>query len=39
MQSDVKQFGLIPEIIGRIPVLTALKPLDAETLKSILMKT
>lgn len=38
MQSDVKQFGLIPEIIGRIPVLTALKPLDAETLKSILLK-
>ena len=38
MQSDIKQFGLIPEIIGRIPILTALKPLDAETLKSILMK-
>jgi ATP-dependent Clp protease ATP-binding subunit ClpX len=38
MQSDVKQFGLIPEIIGRIPILTALKPLDAETLKLILMK-
>lgn len=38
MQSDVKQFGLIPEIIGRIPILTALKPLDAETLKSILLK-
>lgn len=38
MQTDVKQFGLIPEIIGRIPILTALKPLDAETLKSILLK-
>jgi ATP-dependent Clp protease ATP-binding subunit ClpX len=38
MHSDIKQFGLIPEIIGRIPVLTALKPLDAETLKSILLK-
>ena len=38
MQADVKQFGLIPEIIGRIPILTALKPLDAETLKSILLK-
>lgn len=38
MQSDIKQFGLIPEIIGRIPILTALKPLDAETLKSILLK-
>ena len=38
MQADVKQFGLIPEIIGRIPILTALLPLDAETLKSILLK-
>jgi ATP-dependent Clp protease ATP-binding subunit ClpX len=38
MQADVKQFGLIPEIIGRIPILTALKPLDAETLKSILLE-
>ena len=38
MQADVKQFGLIPEIIGRIPILTALKPLDAGTLKSILLK-
>jgi ATP-dependent Clp protease ATP-binding subunit ClpX len=36
--SDIKQFGLIPEIIGRIPILTALKPLDAETLKSILLE-
>ena len=36
--SDVKQFGLIPEIIGRIPILTALKPLDADTLKAILLK-
>lgn len=36
--SDVKQFGLIPEIIGRIPILTALMPLDAETLKAILLK-
>jgi len=36
--ADVKQFGLIPEIIGRIPILTALKPLDAETLKAILLK-
>ena len=38
MQADVKQFGLIPEIIGRIPVLTALQPLDAATLKSILLE-
>ncbi|MGB1038291.1 MAG: ATP-dependent Clp protease ATP-binding subunit ClpX [Bacteroidia bacterium] len=36
--ADIKQFGLIPEIIGRIPILTALKPLDAKTLKSILLK-
>lgn len=36
--SDVKQFGLIPEIIGRIPILTALQPLDAATLKAILLK-
>ncbi|PCJ67634.1 MAG: ATP-dependent Clp protease ATP-binding subunit ClpX [Bacteroidetes bacterium] len=36
--ADIKQFGLIPEIIGRIPILTALKPLDAETLKAILLK-
>jgi ATP-dependent Clp protease ATP-binding subunit ClpX len=36
--ADVKQFGLIPEIIGRIPILTALKPLDAHTLKSILLE-
>jgi ATP-dependent Clp protease ATP-binding subunit ClpX len=35
--ADVKQFGLIPEIIGRIPILTVLKPLDAATLKSILL--
>jgi ATP-dependent Clp protease ATP-binding subunit ClpX len=35
--SDLKQFGLIPEIIGRIPILTSLNPLDAETLKAILL--
>lgn len=33
---DLKTFGLIPELIGRIPVLTHLNPLDADTLKSIL---
>ncbi len=33
---DLKAFGLIPEMIGRIPVLTHLNPLDADTLKSIL---
>ncbi len=33
---DVKDFGLIPEIIGRLPVLTHMDPLDAETLRAIL---
>ena len=33
---DLKSFGLIPEIIGRIPILTALNPLDKEALRSIL---
>lgn len=33
---DVKDFGLIPEIIGRLPVLTYMDPLDAETLRAIL---
>lgn len=33
---DLKTFGLIPELIGRIPVLTHLNPLDEATLKSIL---
>lgn len=33
---DLKSFGLIPEIIGRIPVLTFLKPLDRLALRSIL---
>lgn len=33
---DVKSFGLIPEIIGRLPVLTYMQPLDASTLRSIL---
>mgnify|MGYP001586973058 FL=1 len=36
--TDVKQYGLIPEIIGRIPVLTALMPLDEKALKSILLE-
>lgn len=34
--SDLKSFGLIPEIIGRLPVLSYMNPLDAETLRSIL---
>lgn len=33
---DLKDFGLIPEIIGRLPVLTHMNPLDATTLRSIL---
>lgn len=33
---DLKQFGLIPEIIGRLPVLTFMNPLDKGTLRSIL---
>ena len=33
---DLKSFGLIPEIIGRLPVLTYLKPLDRTALRSIL---
>ncbi len=34
--SDLKNFGLIPEIIGRLPVLTYMNPLDARTLRMIL---
>lgn len=33
---DVKEFGLIPEIIGRLPVLTYMDPLDATALRAIL---
>ncbi|MEI9935569.1 MAG: AAA family ATPase [Ferruginibacter sp.] len=33
---DLKQFGLIPELLGRLPVITYLNPLDALTLRSIL---
>ncbi len=36
--TDLKTFGLIPELIGRMPVLTYLNPLDAETLKRILIE-
>ena len=34
--ADLKEFGLIPEIIGRLPVLSYMNPLDATTLRSIL---
>lgn len=33
---DLKGFGLIPELLGRLPVITYLNPLDAETLRNIL---
>ncbi len=33
---DLKEFGLIPEIIGRLPVLSYMNPLDAKTLRAIL---
>jgi ATP-dependent Clp protease ATP-binding subunit ClpX len=35
-QQDLKSFGLIPELIGRLPLLTYLNPLDRSTLKRIL---
>ena len=34
--TDIKTFGLIPELIGRFPVLTYLEPLDADALRLIL---
>lgn len=33
---DIKSFGLIPEMLGRLPIVTHLEPLDATTLRSIL---
>jgi len=36
--SDIKTFGLIPELIGRFPVLTHLEPLDASALRRILVE-
>ncbi len=33
---DLKSFGLIPEIVGRLPILTYLKPLDRDALRAIL---
>lgn len=35
---DLRSFGLIPELIGRLPVLTYLEPLDLNTLKKILVE-
>ncbi len=37
-QQDLKSFGLIPELIGRLPLLTYLNPLDKETLRKILVE-
>ena len=38
LPQDLKSFGLIPKIIGRLPVLTYLNPLDRETLRRILVE-
>ncbi len=38
LPQDLKSFGLIPEIIGRLPVLTYLNPLDREALEKILVE-
>ncbi|MCX8020912.1 MAG: ATP-dependent Clp protease ATP-binding subunit ClpX [Chitinophagaceae bacterium] len=36
--SDLKTYGLIPELLGRLPVITYLDPLDADALRDILTK-
>jgi ATP-dependent Clp protease ATP-binding subunit ClpX len=36
LPQDLKSFGLIPELVGRLPVLTYLRPLDRDALRSIL---
>lgn len=38
ISEDLRKFGLIPEIVGRLPVISYLCPLDKETLKNILTK-
>ncbi len=38
LPQDLKSFGLIPEIIGRLPVLTHLNPLDRDALRKILVE-
>lgn len=38
LPQDLRSFGLIPEIIGRLPVLTYLDPLDKEALRKILVE-
>ena len=36
--ADLKKFGLIPEIVGRLPILTYLNPLNSDALKRILLE-
>jgi ATP-dependent Clp protease ATP-binding subunit ClpX len=36
MPQDLRSFGLIPELVGRLPVLTYMQPLSREALRSIL---
>jgi ATP-dependent Clp protease ATP-binding subunit ClpX len=38
MQDDLHEYGLIPEFIGRLPVMSALEPLDAVALRNILVE-
>ena len=38
LPQDLKSYGLIPELIGRLPVLTYLNPLDREALRKILVE-
>jgi ATP-dependent Clp protease ATP-binding subunit ClpX len=38
MHQDIKKFGLIPELLGRLPVLTYLNPLDKDSLRQIMTK-
>ena len=38
LPQDLKSFGLIPELIGRLPVLTYLNPLDRDALRKILVE-
>ena len=38
LPEDIRKFGIIPELIGRLPVITALSELNKEALKSILTK-
>ena len=38
LPQDLKSFGLIPEIVGRLPLLTYLEPLDRDALRRILVE-